>query len=433
MESFVKTLKEQITLISMQQSTKKAIAWSMFDFGNSAYSLLIVTFVFPIFFKTIIAQNLPIGDLYWGLISSLSVVIAGILAPIIGAKADADGLRKKRFIFWTLISVVSTALLYSTGPGGILKASAIFMLANTSFTLAVFLNDSLLNQISSEKKRGKLSGIGYGLGYLGGLIAMLILKPLYENSSGISELTTRLTFPATALYFLIFSIPAFILLKDSPKIKNESWKEATKKAINQNINTLKNIKNQKNILYFLIGFFLLNDALVTIFSFISIYATNTLNLSIKTITQSYIMIQIIAIPSTIILGILSDKINPKKILISSIIGWLIVIFTLVSSTTKVGFLTASIFAGLSIGSSQAIARSWFSNLIPKEQSSEFFGFNACCSKVAAILGPLVFGIISSATGNQRMALASLSLWFIVSAIFFIKVKDNSNIQHQTNA
>ncbi len=407
----------------MQQETKKAVAWSLFDFGNSAYSLLIVTFVFPIFFKTIIAQNLPIGDLYWGIISSLSVVLAGILAPIIGAKADADGKRKKRFVFWTLISIISTGLLYFTGNGTILEASIIFMLANTSFTLAVFLNDSLLNQIASEKKRGKLSGLGYGLGYLGGLIAMLILKPLYENSSGISELTTRLTFPATALYFLIFSIPAFILLKDTEVKSNDSWGVATKKAVKQTINTIKNIKKQKNILFFLIGFFLLNDALVTIFSFISIYATNTLNLSIKTITQSYIIIQVIAIPSTIILGILSDKINPKKIILSSILAWLIVIFTLVFSTTKTGFLTASIFAGISIGSSQAIARSWFSNLIPKEQSSEFFGFNACCSKVAAILGPAVFGIISSTTGNQRIALASLSIWFIISAIFFIKVKD----------
>ncbi|MGV8142711.1 MAG: MFS transporter [Candidatus Pacearchaeota archaeon] len=410
----------------MKSDTKKAIAWSMFDFGNSAYSLLIVTFVFPIFFKTIIAKNLPIGDLYWGLISSASVVLAGLMAPIIGAKADADGKRKKRFVFWTLVSIISTSLLYFTQPGTILKAVVIFMIANTSFTLAVFLNDSLLNQIASEKKRGKLSGIGYGLGYLGGLIAMLILRPLYENSSGISQLTTRLTFPATALYFLIFSIPAFILLKDSETKTNDSWREATKKAINQTLKTVKNLKNQKNILFFLIGFFLLNDALVTIFSFISIYATNTLELSIKTITQSYIIIQVIAIPATIILGTLSDKINPKKILISSIVGWLIVIFTLVSSTTKTGFIFASVFAGISIGSSQAVARSWFSNIIPKNQTSEFFGFNACCSKVAAILGPAVFGIISSSTGSQRIALASLSLWFIISAIFFMKVNSTKN-------
>ncbi len=393
----------------IKNETKKAIAWSLFDFGNSAYSLLIVTFVFPIFFKTVIAQNLPIGDFYWGLISSLSVVIAGIVAPI------------------------STSLLYFTGSGTILKASIIFLLANTSFTLSVFLNDSLLNKIADEKKRGKISGIGYGLGYLGGLIAMLILKPLYENSSGIAQLTTRLTFPATALYFLIFSIPAFILIKDSKKKDNGSWSVATKKALNQTINTLKNLKYQKNILFFLIGFFLLNDALVTIFSFISIYATNTLNLSIKTITQSYILIQIIAIPSTIILGTISDKISPKKIIMCSLVGWLIVIFSLVSIPTKNGFIIASIFAGMSIGTSQAVARSWFSKLIPKKQFSEFFGFNACCSKVAAILGPIVFGIISSSTGSQKIALISLSAWFILSGIFFMKVKDNSNKQLQKNA
>lgn len=403
----------------MRNETKKAIAWSLFDFGNSAYSLLIVTFVFPIFYKQTIAQNLPVGDFYWGLISSLSVVLAGVIAPIIGARADADGKKKKRFVFWTLVSIIATAFLFIARPGEIFKASLIFMIANTSFTLAVFLNDSLLVNVVDNRKRGKLSGWGYGIGYLGGLIAMLLFRPLYTNASGIAELTTRLTFPATAIYFLVFSIPAFILIKD---LKVKSYKKRSiKEELLELFHTLKALKKRKDIAYFLLAFFLMNDALVTIFSFISIYATNTLNLTISTITFSYILIQLIAIPSTIFLGTLSDKINPKKIILSSICAWIFVILTLYFANSKTDFMIASIFSGIGIGSSQAVARSWFSRIIPKKESSKFFGFNACCSKIAAIFGPLVFGIISTTTGSQKIALLSLSVWFVLSGYLFIKV------------
>lgn len=398
----------------VNQSKKSALGWALFDFGNSAYSLLIVTFVFPIFYKQTIWRGAASADFYWGLITSGSVIIAGILAPYIGAQADHDGKRKKRFVLWTLLSIIFTALLFFTYPGTTLRASTIFLLANLSFTLAVFLNDALLIHVADTNKRGKISGLGYGLGYLGGLIALIALRPLYTHTSGISLLTTRLTFVLVALYFLIFSLPAFFFIKD---------KEITPKPVSIR-HTYRELLKHPNILYFLIGFFLLNDALVTVFAFISIYATNTLGLSIATLTNIYILIQVIAIPATIFLGTISDKIHPKKIVLGSIVLWIAVIILLTFAQNTFMFVIASICAGMGIGSSQAVARAWYSSLIPPDKSTAFFGFNACCSKIAAILGPVMFGLIATISGSQRIAMGSLVIWFILSMLLFIQVKTN---------
>lgn len=282
--------------------------------------------------------------------------------------------------------------------------------------------DSLLAQVSTKETVGRISGLGWGLGYIGGIIAMLLLKPLYDNPIG-SDLY-KLTFPLTALFFLLFSLPAFAFINDNVQTQaKKSFLNLIKIGCLSVYNTIKGIKNYKNIAWFLLGFYFINDALVTIFAFVPIYAKTTLSFSVSEITILLLLVQIIGFPSTLFFGWLSDKKGSKKILLSTIFVWGIIVILSAIAPTKGLFYFVAVLTGLVIGSSQSVARSWLSKIIPPEKRGEFFGFNGFASKVSATTGPILFGTISVITANQRIAMLSILPFFVISFIIFAKIKE----------
>lgn len=408
-------------------SKKEAVSWAFFDFANSSYSLLIMSFVFPIYFKEVIAAG-SYGDFWWGFAVSLSILIGGLAAPIIGSIADYDARRKRKFIIFSVISMIGTGALYFTGPNRLIFSLFIFVITNIFFEIAITLYDSFLVHVSSEKTAGRISGFGWGLGYIGGIAAMLAFKPLYAKGFiGDLEPVYKLTFPLTALFFFIFAMPSFLFIKEHLQIKRqEPLLKIVKIGLANTLKTLKEIKKHKKIALFLLGFYLMNDVLVTFFSFMPIYARTTLGLSISEISLLLLIVQLIGFPSAVFFGWLSDKKGAKKILLSTIGVWCVIIVLAAIATSIQIFYIVSILTGLVVGSSQAVARSWFSRLIPKDKRCEFFGFNGFASKIAATTGPLVFGLISSITGNQRIAVFSLLLFFIASFLIFLRIEENSN-------
>lgn len=402
---------------------KEAISWAFFDFANSSYTLLILTLVFPIYFREIIAGP-AYGDFYWGLIGSIAILISGLAAPVIGAIADYDAKRKSKFVLFTLIAVLGTAMLYFTGPNMLLFTSIIFIITQFSFQLTFSLYDAFLPHVSSQKTAGRISGLGYGLGYIGGLVAMILLRPLYSRGYLANPTLYKLTFPLTALFFLVFSIPFFIFVKESKITKKaNSLVELAKIGFRNTFKTIKQFKKHKIIAMFLLALYFLDDGLYTIFAFISIYAINTLSMSLAEISIMYALIQIIAFPSAVFFGWLSDKLGSKKILMTTISTWAIIIIMLITAKTKLLFYPAAILAGIIIGPSQAIPRAWLSKIVPEKQRCEFFGFNGFASKISAILGPLLFGTLSALTGNQRIAMLSILPFFIISLLIFSQIKE----------
>jgi len=267
--------------------------------------------------------------------------------------------------------------------------------------------------------------LAWGFGYIGGVAAMLAFKPLYENGYlGDFEFGYKLVFPLTALFFLVFSIPAFVFIKERAVVKNrESLLFLARCGIRQVIGTIRNLKEHKNIAWFLLGFYFINDALVTIFAFVPIYARTTFGMEFKEIISLILIVQIIGFPAATFFGMLSDKLGSKKILLFSIALWAIIVVLLAVATSKTMFYAVTLMTALVIGSSQAVARSWLSKLVPEEKRFEFFGFNGFASKVAATTGPVLFGSISVITGNQRWAMIALLPFFIVAFLIFYKIKD----------
>ncbi len=405
------------------------LSWTLYDFANSSYSLLIISFAFPIYFKEVIAGLN--GDFWWGLVISISILLGGISAPFIGALADYDQRKKRKFILFALVAMLGTASLYFTGSGMLLSAALLFIATNLCFEVAIVFYDSFLNRVSTAKTVGRVSGLGWGLGYLGGVVAMLLLKPWYgAGYAGALESTYKLTFPLTALFFFLFSLPLFFLLSEKPVAETSSrtgpaptelvGSEKFRESFRRVLSTLKEIKKHKTIAWFILGFYFLNDALVTLFSFISLYAHTTLLMELSEIAVILLLIQLVGFPSAIGFGWLSDRYGAKRILLSTLLVWCLIIVLLVIATAPWMLYGIAVLAGVVVGSSQAVARSWLSRLVPVEKRTEFFGFNGFASKIAATTGPVVFGSISVLTGSQRLALLALLPFFIISLLIFWK-------------
>lgn len=407
---------------------KEAISWAFFDFANSSYYLLIGSFVFPIYFKEVIAGG-GLGDFWWGLIISISILLGAIFSPIVGAMADFDKQRKRKLIMFTLLSVLGTAALYFTGSNTLLLASLIFIAANFCFEIAVTIYDSLLGQVSAKETVGRISGFGWGLGYIGGIAAMLILQPFYgDGFAGGLENNYKLTFPLTALFFLLFSLPAFLFIKDRAESFPQNLEgrrrffSSVKTAFKAVVSTIREIRKYKKIAWFLLAFYFMNDALVTLFAFLPIYIKTTLGFSVGEIAVLLLVVQLIGFPSTLFFGWLSDKKGPKKILLSTIFVWGIIVVLCAVAPTKIWFYVVAVLTGLVIGASQSVARSWLSTIIPDEKRSEFFGFNGFASKVSATTGPILFGTISAATSSQRLAMLAILPFFVVAFIIFARIR-----------
>ena len=417
------SLKEHIKGLAK----KDVISWALFDFANSSYSVLILSFVFPIYFKDIVAGS-QYGDFYWGLIGSISILIAGIVSPVIGTIADHDSRRKSKFIWCVVLSTIATLFLFFCKSGTLVFASLVFIASNLFYSLSTSLYDSFLASVSTKKNAGAVSGLGYGLGYLGGIVAMLLLKPLYTHGySGEFEFLYRLTFPITALFFIVFSVPSFVYLKDKKSVKNVKRKDGiialTKLGIKKTIKSIKNFKNNKDLAWFLVAFYCMSDALATIFAFISLYAIKTIGMSIDKVAIIFIIVQVVAIPASFLFGWLADRIGQKKVLLVSIFGWICVALLLVFGSSEFLMYCIAVLTGLVIGGSQSVARSWFSNVVPENKRFEMFGFNSFASKVSATIGPILFGVISSFTGNERLAMLSVVPFFVASFIIFFTLKE----------
>jgi len=415
----------------------KIFIWTLFDFANTSYSIIVVTFIYAVYFKDVVAGGESIGDLYWSLGISISMLISGILAPILGAIADYSAGKKRFLLFFTLLSIVATSLLYFINEGMILWGLVLFIIANIGFESGLVFYDSFLPELTAPKNYGRVSGYGFAMGYLGSLATLAIVFPFIQDDM-IKE-----TFPVSALFFLVFAAPLFIVLKDSRrnvKVKTSFISIGFRRVKN----TIRHLRNYKNLALFLLAFFFYIEGVNTTIFFAGNFAKSTLGFSFEGLALFFLIVQTTAIVGSVIFGILSDSIGQKKSIVISLYIW---IFTMVfaylisdSSGAFViyfsdsmnesvndfqtfAFYVVGLLAGSVMGATQSVSRSLMSKLTPQEKKTEFFGFYSLFGKSSAILGPLVFGIVSFLSGSQALAILSISLFFIVGLIILKYVDD----------
>ena len=408
----------------------RVAAWLFFDYANTSFSVMMVTFVFPLYFKNVVCMGEPSGDALWGAAISLSMLLVALVSPVLGAASDLSG-RRKRFLFgFTLLSVLSTALLSLSGPGMAWMALVLFVLANIGFEGGLVFYDAYLKEITSEKSIGRLSGYGYAMGYLGALSILLLLRPLLEGGMGpANQENLRLSFLLSAGFFALFASPLFLVLRDSGKRDGAALSlGGVVRSVREVRHTISHIRSFPDLSRFLLAYFFYNDAILTVIAFASIYAQNTLHFTGGELIVFFMTVQSTAILGSVAFGFVTDRIGPKRTIVLTLLIWFLVILLAILGEGKEMFLATGMLAGMSMGSSQAASRSMMARLTPRKHLAEFFGFyDGTFGKASAIAGPLVFGLVSAGAGSQKAALGSLLLFFAAGLILMTRVRSESSM------
>ena len=415
-------------------------AWAMYDFANSAFTTLVVTFIYGAYFTKGIATDEVIGTKWWSWAIAVTAIIVSVLSPVLGALSDQGGYRKWIMMFSTWCCVAATAFLFFPEQGQVFSALILFVIANVSFEFGTVFCNAYLPEIVSKERIGRASGFAWALGYVGGLLALVIALvllvqpeiPIFGFSTENGE-NIRATNLLVALWFLVFSIPTFIWVQDRRPEKGK-FKESVTASFKRLFHTFQELKNHKKIAKFLLARLVYNDALVTIFAFGGIYAAGVIGFTFKEIMILGIVLNITAGLGAFLMGYLDDTKGSQKIVQWSILflsfacllGFLAPIipswFTEVSwLTSKLIFWMAAILIGFFSGPNQSASRSLMSHYTTAEKRNEFFGFYAFSGKATSFLGPLLFGWVTAIFGTQQAGILVVLVLFLFGYVLMKRV------------
>lgn len=383
---------------------------------------MIKTVGFALYFRHVIAQDSPNSDLYWGTADSISMLTAALLSPILGAASDYAHGRKRFLLGFTIVCVVFTALLSTVRERMIFLGMLFFIVANIGFEGGYAFYDAFLPQLAERKRYGHISGYGFAMGYVGALAILLLSFPFIREGFAPHNLPSfRLSFSIAALFFLVFALPFFIIVKEK---KRESRRRVPyiRLGFRQVFRTIRHIRSYRNTAWFLLSFFLYIDAVNTVIFFAAIFAEVTLHFTETEVIIFFIVTQSTAILGAVVFGMITDRLGPKRTISITLLLWLVVVMGAFLVESKTGFYIVGLLAGVSIGSSQSASRSMMARLTPPQHEAEFFGFyDGVCGNASAILGPTVFGIISAVTGSQRLGVLSIGAFFLAGLILLQRV------------
>ncbi len=388
--------------------SKQLFGWMMYDFANSAFTTIIVTVVYSVYFiNQVVGGDPGYGEMLWGRAIGISMTLVALTAPILGAVADFSRSKKKFLFLNCYLTVIFTGLLYFVGPGQISRGMIFFIIANFGFNSANVFYDAFLPEITSHENMGKVSGFGWALGYVGGLLSLIVSLVLIKYD-------VRWVFPMISVHFFIFSLFTFFWLKEvrRPSKRTNYYKVAAQRVFK----SVKNLKDYPQLLKFMFSYFIYNDAITTVIAFASIYGITRFGMNTRDMLIYFIIAQFSSILGSVVFGWLTDKKGVRLSLSISIMIWVAVVFWAFFCKTAYEYYYVGLLAGLAIGSSQANSRTMLSMLTPKAREAEFFGFYTLTGRLSSIIGPVLYGWIAHKTGDIRFSILSLMLFFMAGFV-----------------
>jgi UMF1 family MFS transporter len=418
--------------MDQKEHRRGIVAWTMYDWANSTFATTIMAAVLPVYYSTVASANLTPADATanWAFTTTIALILVAIIGPILGTMADYTGAKKKFFTYFVLVGVVGTALLYFVSTGDWLLASCLFIIGSIGFSGANVFYDSLLPHVAHPEEIDQVSSRGYAMGYLGGglLLAVNMAMILFAPEQ-LTELMTRIAFLTVAIWWLGFTIPMWLHVKEPVRhiLPEEVGMNPLKASFGRLAKTFGEIKKYRELLKFIVAFWLYNNGIGTIIFMASIYGTE-LGFGIETTVGTLLMVQFVAVPFSFLFGWLAKKIKTKPAILLSL-----VIYTLIAiggyflqkewHFFALGFAVATVQGG-----SQALSRSLFSRMVPKCQSAEFFSFFSVSEKIAGTVGPLLFGVVSKIMGGSRLSIVSLIIFFAVGGLLLRTVNVEEGIR-----
>lgn len=426
---------------------REIFGWCLFDVANSSYTTIIITVAFNVIFVQLIVgpdegtTNLfSRGNFLWSVIVSLSAFVGAVLSPLMGAMSDVSTKRKAFLGFSAVICSLGTAMLYFVSPGAIFLASFLIIITHSAFALSENFISAFLPHLSTPETIGKISGWGWGLGYLGGLGSIVLCGQLVGFEFTMENFENlRLVGPLAGLFFLLFSIPTFLFVKEpqTPRTST-SLKQSIFAAYGQLLHTFTKLRHYGDLARFLLSFFFFQGGLMIVISFSALYGQQVVGISGALFTLFFVSLQITAALGSIFFGYLQDRIGALRTVNLTLVVWILTIIAIYFlepigkilgvTNLKILFLIIANFAGLCLGATQASVRAIIGLFSPRNQSGEFYGFWGFSGKLAAVFGVLVFGSVQTILDLRTALLACVS-FFIIGLLLNSTVNQKRAIAH----
>lgn len=410
-------------------------SWALYDFANSAFTTLVVTFVYAAYFTQRMAADEIEGTALWSRGVTVTAVLVAVASPFLGALADRGGLRKRLLLATTVVCVGGTVALYFPEPGGqdALLAIVLFVIANVAFELGGVFYNAFLPDVAPPDMLGRVSGWGWALGYVGGLLCMVVAfagfvfpEPPWFGLSTEAGQNIRATNLLVAVWFAVFCLPMFLFVKEARS--SEPAKDILRATGRQLAGTFRSLKDFRQIGRLLLARLIYNDGLVTVFAFGGVYAAGTFRFTFEEILVFGIVLNVTAGAGAFAMGFLDDKLGGKKTLLITLVGLGAGTLLGAVAPTPELFWVAGITIGIFAGPNQAASRSLLARFVPPDKETEFFGFFAFSGKATAFIGPLFFGLLTEAFETQRAGLAFVLLSFVIGGLLLMRVDEAEGVR-----
>ena len=413
-----------------QIKVKAIRAWTMYDWANSAFATTVMAAILPNYFGMYIATQASLT--LWGYTVAIGSVIAAVISPVLGAIADFRGSKKKFMAFFVALGVVSTALMYLVDtPNDWLLACVLYILGTVGFAGSLVFYDALLPHVAGPDEIDEISSRGYAMGYIGGGLLLLInvvmifvgpnFLPNMEYEEAV-KLMMRLSLSSVAVWWAVFSIPIFRNVKEPVRKieKGEEGMNLVTVGFKRFFKVLKEISKFRDLFLFLLAFFVYANGIGTIITMAVAFGTD-LGFGTTILIGTLLMVQFVAAPFAILFGKLSKKLGIKKSIYLSLLVYTLISVIGYGMSKEWHFILLGFAVATVQGGSQALSRSLMGSLMPKSKSAEFFGFFSVSEKFNTVIGPILFSVVNQVTGNSRLAIISLVIFFIGGILLLSKV------------
>ncbi|CAN5768985.1 MFS transporter [soil metagenome] len=404
-------------------------AWAMYDWANSAFQTTIIAAVFPIYFRKVIAADLTEANAtsYYAWATTLAILIVAIVAPVLGAIADYAALKKRMLAVFIAIGATACVGMYWLSRGEWVFALLLFVIGNVGVAGSIVFYEALLPHLASPGELDRVSSAGYAIGYLGGglLLAVNLLMIQKPALFGLADagVGTRLSLASVGVWWALFSIPLFRKVPEPAIVLKPGevrHKESIALGVRQLRGTFAELRRYKQAFLLLLAFVIYNDGIQTIIRMASLYGAN-MGLDDGAMITALLMTQFIGVPAAFGFGMIASKIGAKTAVFIGLFVYAAISILGYYMTSAAHFFALAGLVGLVQGGTQALSRSLFASMIPKQKSSEFFAFFGVFERYAGILGPLVFGWVAAYWGNSRNAILAVVVFFIVGALLLARV------------
>jgi UMF1 family MFS transporter len=408
---------------------KTVYSWALYYWGDNAFSTTIMAAVLPVYYSKVAASGLSANTatVFWGYTSTIAVILAAFLAPVIGTYANLRGLRKRLLLIFAGLAIFTTAFLYFVKTGDWMMASLIFIISNIGFAQADVMHDSLLPHVARPDDIHRVASRGFGLGYLGGGILLAINVAMIQLMSD-KGLAARLSFLSVSVWCAVFTIPLILNVREPAPDKSIAEGQSSFLAGYSLLkNTFQNLKRYRQLMIFLIAFLIYNDGIGTIIRMATIYGAE-LGIGLSTLIGALLVTLFVGMPFTFFFGWLAKKIGAKKCIYICLF-----VYTLISIggyfiTKPIDFWILAFMVGTVMGGAQSLSLSLYGSMIPKAKTAEFFGFYGMTSRIGGFLGPLLFAVVGQVTGNSRLSIVALIIFFIAGAILLTRVDVDEGVR-----